>query len=564
MKPNQFPRSLKIRGAMALLSIVLAANLCAVEPWADSRLPVTDGLDLWLDAAKLREALPAIGIQSFDLTKRKVEAWPDGSGQGHHARQQNFEFRPVLQISAGGSAVRFDGRNSFLASEWTAKLDAATVFIVAAPRLNGGGFRGLAAMHPPGRNDYIAGLNIDLGAKAGTTLDTLNVEGAGARGQNNLLHTRYDLGTFHVFSVEAGADRISLRVDGKGEGSRTRQPGAMELSEFLLGVRWYSNDKTPPSPRGFFDGDIAEVIVYRRALTPEQHTAVERYLLGKYNALRAQSIIVAVPGAKPLQTVANPAPVQCLMPGFEARALPLQLTNVNFLKYRYDGVLFAGAYNGKIWMLRDTDGDGLEDEATLYYESPNIKSVMGLAIAPKGYPRGDGVFVATVGHVYFIPEKNGKGEKEITVASGWPAPQIVTGGVSDCLGVALDREGGVWFGLGTSDFTRPYLPDPKTGAMTYTIPTERGTIQHVTPDFQTRTTVCTGIRFPVGLAGQVSTGFGKPGSVWRMWKIFPRPFGPLPQSGEPLWQVTTRSPRGESVASIGSMLRCANNWVCAT
>src|SRR5260221_6794297 len=138
---------------IALLA-VCTAHALAVEPWADSRLPVTDGLDLWLDAAKVKEALPAIGVKSFDLTRRKIEAWPDGSGQGHHARQQNAEFRPVLQTSAGGSAVRFDGRHSFLSSEWTAKLDEATVFIVAAPRLNGGNFRALAAMRPPGSNDY--------------------------------------------------------------------------------------------------------------------------------------------------------------------------------------------------------------------------------------------------------------------------------------------------------------------------------------------------------------------------------------------------------------------------
>ena len=500
MKRNRFLHSIQVCGALLLAFAVVIAKLCAVEPWADEKLPVKDGLAVWLDAATLKDALPQIGIKFFDLTRRKVETWPDASGNGRHARQANVEFRPVLETSAGGSAVRFDGRNSFLAGAWSAKLDAASVFIVAAPRINGGGFRALAALHPEGRNDYSAGLNIDLGAAPHATLDTINVEGAGTRGAANLLRTRFDLGTFHVFSVEAGADKISLRVDGKDEGSRERKAGAMELSEFLIGARSYSNQGPPPRTQGFFEGDIAEAIIFDRALATDERARVEKYLLEKHGALRTQSIITAVPGAKPLKAVATPAPVQCLMPGFEARELPVQLTNINFIKYRHDGALFAGAYNGKIWLLRDTDGDGIEDQATLYYESPNIKSVMGLAIAPKGCPRGDGVFVATVGHVFFIPEKDGKGEREITVADGWPAPQIVTGGVSDCLGLALDREGGVWFGLGTSDFTRPYLPDPKTGAMTYRIPTERGTIQHVSPDFKTRTTVCTGIRFPVGMA----------------------------------------------------------------
>ena len=253
----------------------------------------------------------------------------------------------------------------------------------------------------------------------------------------------------------------------------------MELSEFLVGARWYSNDKTPPGPRGFFDGDIAEVIVYHRTLTNDQHALVERYLLDKYARYAREHQRRRYLGAKPLRTVANPAPVQCLMPGFEARELPLHLTNVNFLKYRYDGALFAGAYNGKIWLLRDTHGDGIEDQATLYYESPNIKSVMGLAVAPKGYPRGDGVFVATVGHVYFIPKKRRwQAEKR---KSPWRASVAMPQIVSRMRRFGLPRGGAsiaraaCGFGLGNERFrTRPCLPDPKTGAMTYRIPDRAG------------------------------------------------------------------------------------------
>ena len=69
----------------------------------------------------------------------------------------------------------------------------------------------------------------------------------------------------------------------------------------------------------------------------------------------------------------------------------------------------------------------------------------------------------------------------------------------DALGVALDKDGSVYFGLGTADYTNAYLID-KEGQAHYDLKSERGTILKVSPDFSKREIVCTGIRFPVGLA----------------------------------------------------------------
>ena len=43
--------------ALALVSVGLPAR--AVEPWADPRLPVTAGLELWLDAGRIDVAAAA-------------------------------------------------------------------------------------------------------------------------------------------------------------------------------------------------------------------------------------------------------------------------------------------------------------------------------------------------------------------------------------------------------------------------------------------------------------------------------------------------------------------------
>ncbi|HZU37777.1 MAG TPA: hypothetical protein VFA18_17790, partial [Gemmataceae bacterium] len=66
-------------------------------------------------------------------------------------------------------------------------------------------------------------------------------------------------------------------------------------------------------------------------------------------------------------------------------------------------------------------------------------------------------------------------------------------------GVALDRTGDIYFGLGTTDYTNPYLLD-RQGRAHYDLRSERGTILKVSPDFKHREIVATGIRFSVGLA----------------------------------------------------------------
>ncbi len=194
----------------------------------------------------------------------------------------------------------------------------------------------------------------------------------------------------------------------------------------------------------------------------------------------------------------DPPPVQVFAPGFSVRQLPLDLTNINNVKYRLDGTLVALAYDGKIWLLRDTDHDGLEDKAELFWDnSSGLRSPIGMDLTPADYKLGNGVFVVGKTRCALIVDTDGndRADQEIEVAGGWKESfhQV------DGLGVVFDRrDGSIYYGRGTGNFTDPLLHD-KDGKAQYRLTDEWGTIIRVSPDFKSHEIFATGIRFPVAM-----------------------------------------------------------------
>lgn len=204
-----------------------------------------------------------------------------------------------------------------------------------------------------------------------------------------------------------------------------------------------------------------------------------------------------VPGVT-LVKAEEPPLIQMLVPGFTVRELPVELTNVNNVGFCQDGRLMTLGYNGDIHLLSDTDGDGIEDQAKLFWKNEgSLRGPLGLLLTPPGYAKGRGAFVPSKGKVSLIVDTNGddKADEEIVVATGWKEiPQNV-----DAVGIAMDKVGALYFGLGTANYANAYLVD-EAGQAGYDIKSERGTVQRVSPDFSQRETVCTGIRFPIAFA----------------------------------------------------------------
>jgi len=193
-----------------------------------------------------------------------------------------------------------------------------------------------------------------------------------------------------------------------------------------------------------------------------------------------------------------PPELRMLVPGFEIKELPVKLTNLVNLQYRHDGVLVALGYNGNIHLLRDTDGDGLEDNATLFWAGKGkVTAPIGMDLAPKGTPHGDAVFFACKGKVMMVTDRHGDGkaEEEKIIAEGWP---LAFAGV-DTASVCYDpKDGAVFFGLGVRLYNNAYEFDA-FGKAHNDLSSERGAILRIAPDFKSREKLCTGVRWPIGL-----------------------------------------------------------------
>jgi len=488
---------------LSLLSVLSSLSASAIEPWSDARLPVTNGVAMWFDASRQTAGRGANGLTPLRSWADAPEILFDGSGNRRDLVQPLLAARPTFRIDWGTTALAFDGTNdhlTFIRPGLT--LSNVTVFVVASPH-EIGGYRGLLAATALGKNDYLTGFNLDFGSAPSTNLLTsINVEGPGFTIERNLLKQPTPLNRWHIFALTmGGTNGVQAFLDGQPQNARPRTPiQPLAFDEFTLGARRYSNTPDRPHAQGFFKGWLTEVLFFDRVLADKERTDVERYLDEKYGSvLRGLGMAAVREGTVPLVPVKDPPPVQFHFPGFVVDELPVELNNVNNVRFRSDGKLLAIGYDGRLWLLSDTNGDGLEDKTELFFDGRNsIRAPIGAALTPPGYARGNGVFLPGKDRLALVVDTNGddRADEDITVAE-WKETSIQHG--VDALGVAVGPDGSVYFSLGSASFIEPFLIDSATGNAGYHTRMERGTILKVSPDFSKREIVATGIRFAVGM-----------------------------------------------------------------
>ena len=240
------------------------------------RRPVTAGLlqrfsprklswlRLWLAADRIT------GLADGD----PVTTWADRSGQGNHATQSTTAAKPLFKtgIAGGRPVVRFDGVDDYLtvANEPTFDLSTFPIFVVGKASNDGGTFLGKVTF---------AGLvtdndrrKIQVRRASSTQFVLYSGSDSANKASGTVTWTSFNVLT----AVFRGATDYTLALNGAASdfATPTLDAATFNNASAIIGAA--------TSGAEFLTGDIAEIVVYNRALSATERKAVEFYLGSRY------------------------------------------------------------------------------------------------------------------------------------------------------------------------------------------------------------------------------------------------------------------------------------------
>jgi hypothetical protein len=232
-------------------------------PGSGASIPL-DGLQLWLNAGE--------GV-SLGANNAVVQ-WADQSGNANNAQQIDETMAPVLVPNAlnGLPVVRFDGANDFMDVADSDNLsitgDICTFYVIKLTDF--ATFRsvwGKTVANQPAPNDLYILPSSGL---------PRFFRGNGVSGAQSATGLRaYPANNFVVAGVQAAGSAVTHYLTGRGNGSGTITTTPVDGNRSL---RIGSRDDGVTRMKG----DLAELVIYDRALSGDELRGVMRYLGEKY------------------------------------------------------------------------------------------------------------------------------------------------------------------------------------------------------------------------------------------------------------------------------------------
>ena len=220
-------------------------------------LPVTDDIALHLRADA--------GVVTDD--HGCVRQWSDQSPGSHDAAQDDEAARPLMVASAvhGRPAIRFDGQRRFLhVAGQVVTSQQFTILAVVSDRANDG-HRGIFSNWNGAAGNSVTSLFLGLTGKNGVRLsDDFATAGAWPRDEHLLLTA---IAGEHEAALYANEDEL-------GRIGAALAPRNLTTA-YVIGQQGNIHGE-------YWHGDLAELIVFNRALSGEELRGVQRYLIGRY------------------------------------------------------------------------------------------------------------------------------------------------------------------------------------------------------------------------------------------------------------------------------------------
>ena len=244
--------------------------------------PPRKDLALWLRADS-----GVLGASGQPVTNgAAATTWRDQSGNKREAVQVDANKQPVYiaQGPGGLPSLRFDGNNDLLTNDKDNLVESGkerTIFVVGRAAKEGhGGCAFCFRRSTAGGGTVFA---VQHGVFAGVYY--VYSDGVNSPGNTSLPLERrktIDEPFVSAFVSRGGGQKLELAV--KGETQPLSQPGAVGPDAGAAGFTVGSREDIPPGGQNW-QGDLSEILVYDRALSPEELTAAGSYLATKY-ALR--------------------------------------------------------------------------------------------------------------------------------------------------------------------------------------------------------------------------------------------------------------------------------------